>query len=114
MDSLALSRLTKLKEHDDESSIRYSLEMVSKSTPNQLPFNKINPEKFISHDPTDRIFLQQFGSDFDVPYKGRYHHRGGDLSLVESTKRRAQEIEYQESKRLDQISQNRLKNQHYL
>ena len=62
--------------------------MISRSSPNQLPFNKVNPERYIHYDPTDRIYLQEFDFDGDRHRRGRSSKL--DLSLVESTKKRAQ------------------------
>jgi hypothetical protein len=43
MGPIAKARATKTKEQEEERNLQYSLEMVNRSTPNQLPFNKINP-----------------------------------------------------------------------
>lgn len=88
MASFALARVTKMKEEEDERSINFSLEMISRSTPNQLPFHKINPERYLNYDPTDRIFMQEFG-EYDVTFRGKMAR---DASLVESTKKRAREL----------------------
>lgn len=61
--------------------------MVSRSTPNQLPIHKINPERYIGYDPSDRIFLQEFGSDLDLTFRGRVPR---EMGIVETTKKRAQ------------------------
>ena len=65
--------------------------MIHRSTPNQLPLGKINPERYAVHDPSDRIFLQEFSVDTERAVRGLAPR--GDMSLVESTKRRAKEIE---------------------
>ena len=54
--------------------------MIHRSTPNQLPFHKVNPEKYAAYDPTDRIFLQEFSGDSERSARGLAPR--GDLSLV--------------------------------
>ena len=88
MEPSALARITRMKELEEENSIHYSLEMIHRSTPNQLPIGKINPERYFANDPSDRVFLQEFSVDTDRAVRG-LAPRGNDLSLVESTKRRA-------------------------
>lgn len=34
--------------------------MLHKSSPNQLPINKINADRYVSADPTDSIYLQEY------------------------------------------------------
>lgn len=34
--------------------------MLHRSTPNQLPINKIYPDRYVSSDPTDSIYLQEY------------------------------------------------------
>ena len=70
--------------------MEFSLEMINRSTPSQLPFNKINPERYAAYDPSDRIYLQEFSMDNDRPLRGMGSK--GDISIGESTKRRAKEI----------------------
>ena len=55
----ALERQTK-REEDQDATVYYSLEMMHKSSPNQLPVNKINPERYLSADPTDRLYLEEY------------------------------------------------------
>jgi hypothetical protein len=52
----AKQRVTKRKE-EESTTAYFSLEMLHKSTPNQLPINKINPDRYSNADPTDLIYL---------------------------------------------------------
>jgi hypothetical protein len=36
----------------------YNLEMIHRSQAHQLPINQANPERYISTDPTDHIYLE--------------------------------------------------------
>jgi hypothetical protein len=86
--------------------------MINRSTPNQLPFGKINPERYAAYDPSDRIYLEEFGYDAAKPLRSVGSR--GDVGVVESTKRRAKEIEAKEATRMNRMADKKLKNPHYL
>jgi hypothetical protein len=56
LDPYALKRVAKREVEVDEQQL-YSLEMLHRSSPNQLPLSKVIPERYIGVDPTDHIFL---------------------------------------------------------
>lgn len=60
--------------------------MIHRSTPNQLPVNKINPEKYAISDPSDHIFMEEYGYDSVATMRVKPR---SDLKLAEDTKRRA-------------------------
>jgi hypothetical protein len=62
--------------------------MIHRSTPNQLALNKINPERYAASDPSDHIFLEEYGYDPISTFKGRQTRV--DLKLVDQTKKRAE------------------------
>lgn len=53
----AKERINKRKESGEETAY-YNLEMLHRSTPHQVPIGKILPDRYISTDPTDSIYLQ--------------------------------------------------------
>jgi hypothetical protein len=61
--------------------------MIHRSTPNQLPLNKINPEKYAVSDPSDHIFMEEYGYDSVTTMRAKPHR--SDSKLAEDTKRRA-------------------------
>jgi hypothetical protein len=109
---MAVARLTKIKEQEEENNVHFSLEMIHRSTPNQLPFHKINPERYAAYDPTDRIYLQEYSADSERAVRGLAPR--GEYDLVESTRRRVKEIEMKEAKRLNHLTENKFKHPHYL
>ena len=70
MAPIGLARLTKMKEQEEENNVHFSLSMIHRSTPNQLPFHKINPERYAAYDPSDKIFLQEYSVDSERGMKG--------------------------------------------
>lgn len=99
----AKQKVTKKKE-EETTTAYFSLEMLHRSSPNQLPINKIYPDRYANADPTDHIYLQEYG----FPKTSGNHvisgfSNRGKSEISESTKRRAAEIENQETKRVNNI-----------
>jgi hypothetical protein len=100
MQPLALERITKRQEEDE--TIYYNLEMVHRSTPNQLPFKKISPERFIARDSSDFLFMEEYMQEQDRSphWRGFSGMARPNSQLVESAKRRAAEVERIENVRV--------------
>lgn len=63
--------------------------MLHRSTPNQLPINKIYPDRYISADPTDHIYMDEYGFVRNGGKDMSYISHRGKSEIIESTKRRA-------------------------
>ena len=96
----ALERQTK-REEEQDATVYYSLEMMNKSTPNQLPLHKMHPERYIAADPSDSLYLEEYG---DVR-SSRGAKRGVEAisqlgSIVQSARQKVAELEGQDPKRV--------------
>lgn len=84
MPPLALERVTKRKE--EEETVYYNLEMVHRSSPNQLQLGKVSPERFVSRDLTDYVFMEEYSGEDEVSasWRGR-----GKAGVIEGVRKRA-------------------------
>ena len=69
--------------------------MIHRSTPNQLPINKINPERYLSSDPTDPIFMNEYSDHSNHRLRARANSgvSHNNSLIIENAKRRVKEVE---------------------